>query len=212
LPPKKLTPHEKLIKGYEYFDCNMGINFDTHKVANLLRLASEVPDPKWTTRKRINSILIRLNGGDVYDYNSIVSFLHSHGWIDEAFLIFDKMRVDEIVPNLMSYNSLINCYLYRQDYQNAAVVLEDIRKAGLVPSTVTWATLFKGYADTKQLSVIGIYLPELHKDNIDPAFAADVEALAKKADPAGISKRCEEAIHQHLTEEEAHHKEAAAMH
>jgi len=57
-----------------------------------------------------------------------------------------------------------------------------------------------------------MHLADLHNDNIDKAFAADVESLVQSGDMAGLSKRCEEAIHTHLTlEEEQHEKEHAEL-
>ena len=105
------------------------------QVATLLQLASEVHDPKWTTRTRVRDLVYRVTGGDVYAYNSIVSFLHSQGWIDEAFLIFDRMRIDEIEPNLMSFNSLINCYLARYLLGFYEMHMLIVRSLGVISKT-----------------------------------------------------------------------------
>lgn len=85
----------------------------TLQLSKILKLAEEVDDPIWTTRKRVASLVGRCRNGTVYSYNSIVSFLHSHGWIDEAFSIFTLMKNEGVLPTLMSFHALLNCYIAR---------------------------------------------------------------------------------------------------
>jgi len=189
---------------YDHYDCNVGYKISADKVAKILKLATEVNDPKWTTKERVHFLVSRCNNGSVYSYNSIVSFLHSHGWIDDAFLIFDRMKEESVSPNVLSFDSVINCYIARKDFANAGGVIEDIRKTGLTPTLGSYATLFKGLVDNQQpLGTVKIFLDDMRRDKVDPKFVAEIEQLLQAGDSAGLSHKCADAIHLHLEEVEA---------
>jgi len=203
LPKKQLTPHEQLIKWYERYDCFAAYSMCANKLADICKLATENPDPKWTTRKRIRLLVSRCGNGTVYSYNTIVSFLHSHGWIEEAFIIFDLMKAEGIVPTLLSFHSVINCCIAKHDYPLAGSVINDIRKAGLSPNVVTYSTLFKGFVDNHQpLEAVRMYIEDMERDKINPQFIGAIVQAVQANDATAISNLCADAIHEQLTSEE----------
>jgi len=177
-------------------------------VAVLFSKVAERKGSPWMPRSRIVSFLRRSLNGTVYDYNLVVSSLHQLGHVVLCFDVFDMMKRELVDPNLITFHSVINCYLAKKQLDVALQVLDDIPKYDLTPDIVTYATVIKGAAESDKLNEVPRIIKHMQKYNTLPEFVSAVSQYAN--DKEGLLKVAEEYTHKGLTQQQDQVRSARA--
>ena len=73
-------------------------------------------------------------------YNRLIAGLLLNNRVDEAMIIYDQMKKQNIFPNIITYNTLINKLF---DKKKTMVVLQDMQRFNITPDITTLTTLLK---------------------------------------------------------------------
>ena len=84
------------------------------------QLCREITDLKLTTTKHVAV------------YNSILNMLAQHGQVDNAWMLFDHMRQNDIGPTARTYSIMLKAIARTKDFHAADHLLDDMHQRGIV--------------------------------------------------------------------------------
>ncbi|KAL3609118.1 hypothetical protein D5086_000138 [Populus alba] len=76
--------------------------------------------------------------------NALVD-MYSKWKIEEALVLFERMKLEGLEPNDFTWNALISGYARRGDSDGAFSLLSKMTREGLVPDLVTWNAMIAGF-------------------------------------------------------------------
>lgn len=73
--------------------------------------------------------------------------------LSQAELIYQKMRngTSESKPNVITYNSMIDCCVRCEDMLKATELFDQMAQGDVSPDLITYSTLIKGHCQTKNI-------------------------------------------------------------
>lgn len=93
---------------------------------------------------------------NVRTYNSLIASCVRGGKLEKARGLFSEMLVDEVRPNAVSWNIIINWYVQEKRgarrLQGALKAFGDMKASGVQPNLITYTTIMKAYAKSGQVS------------------------------------------------------------
>ncbi|KAG5182810.1 hypothetical protein JKP88DRAFT_317165 [Tribonema minus] len=127
---------------------------------------------------------------DIRHFTAVVDACGKAGdWID-ALDVFQQMQL-ELVPNVRSYNTLINCYATAKNPGEAEEVLaEMIQSAAVTPNAISFNSLMKAYYRSGRLDEAELIIDRMRAAGVQPMLstwaaiihAAEAHGDLKKAD------------------------------
>ncbi|KAJ6392762.1 hypothetical protein OIU77_022282 [Salix suchowensis] len=81
---------------------------------------------------------------DIVSWTSMISGYCNVKKIEEALVLFERMRLEGLEPNDFTWNVLISGYARRGDSDGAFSLLSKMTREGLVPDLVTWNAMIAG--------------------------------------------------------------------
>ncbi|XLT47490.1 hypothetical protein HN873_040094 [Arachis hypogaea] len=85
-----------------------------------------------TASKFFQLLLINNYCLDVVTYNTMIRGLSKEGLIDEAMVLFSKMKENSCLPNAATYETLIRALLVRNKNEQAVKLLREMISKGLL--------------------------------------------------------------------------------
>ncbi|KAF9688659.1 hypothetical protein SADUNF_Sadunf01G0011200 [Salix dunnii] len=82
---------------------------------------------------------------DIVSWTSMISGYCNVKKIEEALILFERMRLEGLEPNDFTWNVLISGYARRGDSDGAFSLLSKMTREGLVPDLVTWNAMIAGF-------------------------------------------------------------------
>lgn len=81
-------------------------------------------------------------GNTVYAYSALISAYAKSGLFDEAIKVFNTMKDSALVPNLVTYNALINaCGKGGGNYRTSLEIFYEMGRNGVQPDRITYNSL-----------------------------------------------------------------------
>eukprot|EP00448_Togula_jolla_P025038 CAMPEP_0170577670 /NCGR_PEP_ID=MMETSP0224-20130122/5053_1 /TAXON_ID=285029 /ORGANISM="Togula jolla, Strain CCCM 725" /LENGTH=307 /DNA_ID=CAMNT_0010900601 /DNA_START=31 /DNA_END=954 /DNA_ORIENTATION=- len=131
---------------------------------SVLRLQSLVgqnlPEPK-------RSLEVPVEDDATEYYNNLIRQCLRVGRVQEAEALFVNMEQNGVMPNVLSYNLVINSYATTGDAARAAHLLDSMLDHNIAPNEVTYATICKVLAFNGQVEHIQNFLRLLKKSNME---------------------------------------------
>jgi pentatricopeptide repeat protein len=87
----------------------------------------------------------RMAKRDIVSWTSMISGYCNVGKIEEALVLFERMKLEGLEPNDFTWNALISGYARRGDSDGAFSLLSKMTREGLVPDLVTWNAMIAGF-------------------------------------------------------------------
>ncbi|KAJ0807937.1 putative tetratricopeptide-like helical domain superfamily [Helianthus annuus] len=85
-------------------------------------------------------------------YNELIRFYEEVGFVEKVFALHREMINNGVVPDRMTYNSLIIGYLKERKIHESKDVIDQMKAAGLDPKADTYDTMIKGLCDIAMFS------------------------------------------------------------
>ncbi|CAK7339248.1 unnamed protein product [Dovyalis caffra] len=82
---------------------------------------------------------------DVVSWTSMISGYCNVGKIEEALVLFERMKLEGLEPNVFTWNAMISGYARRGDSDGAFSLLSKMTREGLIPDLVTWNAMIAGF-------------------------------------------------------------------
>lgn len=102
---------------------------------------------------------------NVYSYNALLGVLKANRWFAEAITILEEMRLNGVIADIVTCNTVISMYDQQGLYDEALVVYENIKVAGLVPDLFTYRTMIQVVARCGKFeSVLDLYRDLLQQE------------------------------------------------
>lgn len=95
-------------------------------------------------RKLFDGIIDR----DVISWTSMISGYCNIGLLEEALILFERMKVEGLEPNDFTWNAMIAGYARSGDCNGAFVLFSRMVREGLVPDLVTWNAMISGFTQS----------------------------------------------------------------
>lgn len=87
---------------------------------------------------------------DVVSWTSMISGYCNVSKVDEAVVLFERMKLEGLEPNQFTYNAIIASYARRGDSNGAFAFFSRMTAEGFVPDLVTWNAMISGFAQSKR--------------------------------------------------------------
>jgi len=130
--------------------------------------------------------------------------VHQLGYVDLSFLVFEAMNREDVAPNTLTFNSLIDSYIHFKDFENAVgTMMEDMAKRQIVPEPSTYATLLLGLVEHSQDGYLRQVLKAMHNNEKVKQLAHEVEELLAAKNNEALLQKLEGVIHAFLDQEMA---------
>lgn len=91
------------------------------------------------------TVFDRMAKRDIVSWTSMISGYCNVGKIEEALVLFERMKLEGLEPNDFTWNALISGYARRGDSDGAFSLLSKMTREGLVPDLVTWNAMIAGF-------------------------------------------------------------------
>ncbi|XP_040992496.1 pentatricopeptide repeat-containing protein At5g59600-like isoform X1 [Juglans microcarpa x Juglans regia] len=92
----------------------------------------------------------RMVNRDVASWTSMICGYCGIGKIDQALVLFERMKLEGLEPNDFTWNAMIAGYARSGDTKGAFVLFSRMIREGLVPDLVTWNALISGFVQSQQ--------------------------------------------------------------
>lgn len=143
---------------------------------------------------------------NVRTYNVLIASCVRVGQLKKARRLFSEMLVDEVQPNAVSWNIIINWYIQQNKgsrrLRGALDAFEDMKASGVSPDIVTFTTIMKAYARSGLLNKAEEVFEEM-KRSMPSCVDATVyntllEAYASRLDWRRCGELFDEMIGEHV--------------
>ncbi|KAJ4977786.1 hypothetical protein NE237_008566 [Protea cynaroides] len=88
----------------------------------------------------------RMPQRDVATWTSMICGYSFGGNLEQSAILFERMKLEGLVPNHFTWNALIAGYAQNGDCNRAFELFCRMKEAGLVPDLVTWNAMIAGFA------------------------------------------------------------------
>ncbi|KAK2458950.1 hypothetical protein P8452_05462 [Trifolium repens] len=88
---------------------------------------------------------------DVASWTSMISGFCNVGEIEQALVLFERMKLEGYEPNDFTWNVIIATYARLRDSRNAFGFMERMKKEGFIPDVVAWNALISGFVQNHQV-------------------------------------------------------------
>lgn len=85
---------------------------------------------------------------DVVSWTSMICGYCNIGTLEEALVLFERMKVEGLEPNDFTWNAMIAGYARDGDCNGAFVLFSRMVREGLVPDLVTWNAMISGFTQS----------------------------------------------------------------
>lgn len=89
---------------------------------------------------------------DVASWTSMICGFCNVGRIEEALVLFERMKMEGYEPNDFTWNVIMATYARLGDSRKAFGFMERMKKEGFIPDVVAWNALISGFAQNHQIS------------------------------------------------------------
>ncbi|XP_044477062.1 pentatricopeptide repeat-containing protein At5g59600-like [Mangifera indica] len=87
---------------------------------------------------------------DVVSWTSMICGYCNVGKIEQAVVLFERMKLEGLEPNEFTWNGMITGYARRGDSNGAYMFFSRMVREGLVPDLVTWNAIISGFAQSQR--------------------------------------------------------------
>ncbi|KAL5766732.1 hypothetical protein ACOSP7_017349 [Xanthoceras sorbifolium] len=87
---------------------------------------------------------------DVASWTSMICGYCNTGKIEQAVVLFERMRLEGLEPNDFTWNAMIAGYARRGDTNGTFEIFSRMTAEGLVPDLVTWNAVISGFAQSQR--------------------------------------------------------------
>ncbi|KAK3205080.1 hypothetical protein Dsin_019126 [Dipteronia sinensis] len=87
---------------------------------------------------------------DVASWTSMICGYCNTGKIEEAMVLFERIRLEGLEPNDFTWNAMIAGYASRGDTNGAFEIFSRMTGHGLVPDLVTWNAMISGFTQSQR--------------------------------------------------------------
>ncbi|ONH99244.1 hypothetical protein PRUPE_6G020300 [Prunus persica] len=91
----------------------------------------------------------RMLDRDVASWTSMICGYFNVAKTDQALLLFERMKLDELEPNYFTWNAMIAGFARCGDTERAYALLSRMTEGGLVPDLVTWNAIIAGFSQSQ---------------------------------------------------------------
>ncbi|XP_045806809.1 pentatricopeptide repeat-containing protein At5g59600-like [Trifolium pratense] len=89
---------------------------------------------------------------DVASWTSMICGFCNVGEIEQALVLFERMKLEGYEPNEFTWNVIIATYARLRDSRKAFCFMERMKKEGFIPDVVAWNALISGFVQNHQVS------------------------------------------------------------
>lgn len=137
---------------------------------------------------------------NIRTYNALISSCVRGGKLEKARHLFSEMLTDEIRPNAVSWNIIINWHVQQRKgpdrLQGALSAFADMKASGVAPNVITFTTLMKAYAKSGLMNKAEEVFVEM-KQRLPAYVDAPVYNTLLNAYAARLEwRRCLELLHE----------------
>ncbi|XP_057443048.1 pentatricopeptide repeat-containing protein At5g59600-like [Lotus japonicus] len=87
---------------------------------------------------------------DVASWTSMISGFCNMGKIEQALVLFERMKSEGFEPNDFTWNAILSAYARSRDRSKAFAFIERMQTEGFVPDLVAWNALISGFVQSHQ--------------------------------------------------------------
>ncbi|KAG5051127.1 hypothetical protein JHK87_003325 [Glycine soja] len=124
---------------------------------------------------------------DVASWTSMICGFCNVGEIEQALMLFERMRLEGLEPNDFTWNAIIAAYARSSDSRKAFGFFERMKREGVVPDVVAWNALISGFVQNHQVREAFKMFWEMILSRIQPNQVT-VVALLPACGSAGFVK------------------------
>uniref|UniRef100_A0A2P2NY29 Pentatricopeptide repeat-containing protein n=1 Tax=Rhizophora mucronata TaxID=61149 RepID=A0A2P2NY29_RHIMU len=103
----------------------------------------------------------------VYSMTIVVDGLCKKGWIKRAMYVMIQMDCKGIKPNVVTYNTLLNAYIKRMDFEGVNKMLKLMEMREVVYNTTTYTLLIEWYGNSGKIAEADRVFKEMCERNIE---------------------------------------------
>ena len=125
----------------------------------------------------------------LWAYNSLLHFVGADGRLDEALGIFESMKRDGPLPDMITFNTVIAAAAQCGDRQVAVDLFREMTKAGIEPSERTYGALLHAFAKLGDADGASGVIQSLIDAGIQPntvMYTSFLHALVTSGTPASL--------------------------
>ncbi|RYQ81999.1 hypothetical protein Ahy_B10g100580 [Arachis hypogaea] len=105
---------------------------------------------------------------DVASWTSMICGFCNSGKIEEALVLFERMKLEGLEPNEFTWNVMIGAYARSKDTSKAFGFADRMKKEGFVPDLVAWNALISGFVQNhKDMEALKLFW-EMLNSGIQP--------------------------------------------
>ncbi|MED6155089.1 hypothetical protein PIB30_002297 [Stylosanthes scabra] len=105
---------------------------------------------------------------DVASWTSMICGFCNSGKIEEALVLFERMKLEGLEPNEFTWNVMIGAYARSKDTSKAFGFADRMKKEGFVPDLIAWNALISGFVQNhKDMEALKLFR-ELLNSGIQP--------------------------------------------
>lgn len=116
-----------------------GLDSDIHVVTSLLDM--------YVKNRDLNSARAVFDGMEcrnIFAWNAMISGYSFKGDFEKAVSLMNRMKREEVRPDLVTYNSMVSGYSMAGRIDEALDTMRQIKDSGLAPNVVSWTALISG--------------------------------------------------------------------
>jgi len=98
-----------------------------------------------------HSVFDGMRDRDVASWTSMICAFCNVGEIEQALMLFERMRLEGLEPNDFTWNAIIAAYARSSDSGKALAFFERMKREGVVPEVVAWNALISGLVQSHQV-------------------------------------------------------------
>ncbi|KAK7309542.1 hypothetical protein RJT34_06349 [Clitoria ternatea] len=125
--------------------CEMGFQNDTSIANALIDMYGKCGSISYACQ-----VFDRMPERDVASWTSMICGFCNMGKIEQAVMLFERMKVEGLEPNDFTWNAIIAVYARSGDSNKAFGFFERMKKEGCIPDVVAWNALISGFVQNGQ--------------------------------------------------------------
>ncbi|RDX81580.1 Pentatricopeptide repeat-containing protein, partial [Mucuna pruriens] len=125
--------------------CEMGFQNDVSIANALVDMYGKCGGISYAHR-----VFDRTRERDVASWTSMICGFCNVGKIEQALMLFERMRLEGLEPNDFTWNVIVAAYA-RSDSSKAFAFFERMKREGFIPDVVAWNALISGFVQNHQV-------------------------------------------------------------
>ncbi|XP_027337180.1 pentatricopeptide repeat-containing protein At5g59600-like [Abrus precatorius] len=143
--------------------CELGFHSDV-SIANAL---IDMYGKCWAISYACN-VFDRMADRDVASWTSMICGFCNVGKIEQALVLFERMKLEGLEPNDFTWNAIIAAYARSSDSSKAFAFFERMKKEGFIPDVVAWNAMISGFVQNHQVREVFKMFREMIHSRIQP--------------------------------------------